>query len=133
MTPTPPSAPGVLSTASPFPVVETVDRLEAIIRSRGLTLFAHIDYGGNAERVGLAMQPAHLLIFGNPRIGTPLMIVSPLLALDLPLKALVWQDQNGQTWISYNSIPYLAERHMLPPDLSRTLVRVEDLVAVALS
>jgi uncharacterized protein (DUF302 family) len=128
----PDAAPGVLSTASPFSVDDTIDRLHATIHARGLTLFAHIDHGGNAERVGLAMQPAHLLIFGNPRIGTPLMVASPLLAIDLPLKALVWQDQDGQTWVSYNSIPYLAARHALSPDLSQTLVRVEDLVAAAL-
>jgi uncharacterized protein (DUF302 family) len=130
--PAPSTVPGVLTVASPYTVSETVDRLEAAIRAWGLTLFAHIDHSGNAERVGLAMQPAHLLIFGNPRIGTPLMVASPLLALDLPLKALVWQNQDGQTQVSYNSIPYLAERHALAPDLSQTLVRVEDLVAAAL-
>jgi uncharacterized protein (DUF302 family) len=122
----------VLSTASPFSVDETVERLQGAIRSSGLTLFAHIDHRANAERVGLAMRPARLLIFGNPRIGTPLMVASPLLAIDLPLKALIWQDQDGQTWVSYNSIPYLAGRHSLSPDLSQTLVRVEDLVAAAL-
>jgi uncharacterized protein (DUF302 family) len=122
----------VVTFASPYAVGETVDRLEAVIRSWGLTLFAHIDHSGNAERVGLAMQAAHLLIFGNPRIGTPLMVASPLLALDLPLKALVWQDQDERTWISYNSVPYLAERHALPPALSQTLVRIEDLIAAAL-
>ena len=126
------TAPGVVTMTSPYAVDETVDRMKTVIHSMGLTLFAHIDHGGNAERAGLLMQSAHLLIFGNPLIGTPLMVASPLLALDLPLKVLVWQEQAAWTRVSYNSISYLAKRHALSEDLSNTLVRIDDLVAMAL-
>ena len=87
---------GIVTLASPFSVAETIARIETAITGHGLTLFAHIDHTGAAASVGLKMQPAHVLIFGSPRSGTPLMIASPLLALDLPLKALVWQNDAGQ-------------------------------------
>src|SRR5690242_16182313 len=92
---------GIKTLASPVCVSETIARIEKVVADLGLTLFAHIDHTGAAESVGLKMQLAHVLIFGSPRAGTPLMVASPLLALDLPLKALVWQDDSGQALVSY--------------------------------
>src|SRR6266705_6507472 len=114
---TPPTVEGIVTTPSPFSVKETLERLQKAIHSRNLTLFAHIDHSGEARRVGLTMQEAHVLIFGNPKGGTPLMIASPLLALDLPLKVLVWQSADGQVWVSTNSVDYLRDRYALPQEL----------------
>ena len=90
----PPSAEGVVTRLSPFSVEKTIERFQEIINGRHLTLFAHIDHSGEARRVGLTMQEAHVLIFGNPKGGTPLMVASPLVALDLPLKVLIWQSED---------------------------------------
>ena len=119
---------GIVSRPSPYSVAETLDRLESAIRAHGLTLFARIDHSGEAERVGLTMQPAKLLIFGSPTAGTPLMVASPLHALDLPLKALVWQDAAGQVWVSSNSAAYLAARHAVPNDLIPNIAGIDPLI-----
>jgi uncharacterized protein (DUF302 family) len=116
-----PSVEGIVSQPSPFTVEETLERLKAAIGSRNLTLFAQIDHSDLARRVGLTMQEAHVLIFGNPKGGTPLMIASPLLALDLPLKVLVWQSADGRVWVSTNSVAYLSERYALPQELAGNL------------
>ena len=92
---------------------ETVDKLKTILKSKGVTLFALVDHSGEAEKVGLKMPPTKLLIFGNPKGGTPLMLAAPSAALDLPLKILVAEDPQGKVWISYNSPEYLKERHGL--------------------
>ena len=102
---------GVVSIASACRVADTVIRIEQALTAAGMTLFAVIDHSGEAARVGLNMQETRLLIFGNPQGGTPLMVASPLLALDLPLKALVWEDASGATWLSYNDPAWLAQRH----------------------
>jgi len=127
-----PNSTGIVSVNSPHTVEVTLTRLKAALESRGLTLFAHIDHGNGAAQVGLQMQPAHLLIFGSPKAGTPLMIASPLLALDLPLKALVWEDANGNVQVSYNSPEFLAERHAIPRELLMNISGVEMLVRAAL-
>ena len=114
MSGTPPSVEGIVTRPSPFSVEETLERLQEIIRSRNLTLFANIDHSGGAKQVGLTMQEAHVLIFGNPKGGTPLMIASPLLALDLPLKVLVWQSADHQVWVSTNSVD-VSERSLCHP------------------
>jgi uncharacterized protein (DUF302 family) len=119
---------GIVSRPSPYSVAETLDRLGSAIRAHGLTLFARIDHSGEAERVGLTMRPAKLLIFGSPTAGTPLMVASPLLALDLPLKALVWQDAAGQVWVSSNSTAYLAARHAVPNDLIPNIAGIDPLI-----
>jgi len=116
---------------SPFSVEETLARLQEAIRSRKLILFAHIDHSGEAKRVGLKMQEAHVLIFGNPKGGTPLMIASPLLALDLPLKALVWQSEDGRVWVSSTSSDYLRVRYALPQELSGNIAVVDALIEQA--
>src|SRR5689334_11469055 len=107
---------GIVTRVSQFSVDETIARLEATIRERGLTLFARVDHSDEAQRVGLTMQPAHVLIFGSPKGGTPLMVAAPLLALDLPLKALIWQDGEGKVWASYYAPTYLAARYGVPDD-----------------
>lgn len=123
---------GIVTLASPFSVTETIARIETAITGHGLTLFAHIDHSGAAASVGLTMRPAHVLIFGSPRSGTPLMIAAPLLALDLPLKALVWQDDAGQTLVSYTSPAFLAQRYTIPSELVKNIVGVEPLLTGAL-
>ena len=129
---TPPSVEGIVTRPSMFSVEETLTRLQEAIRSRKLTLFAHIDHSGEAKRVGLEMQEAHVLIFGNPKGGTPLMIASPLLALDLPLKVLVWQDEDAQVWVSFTSAAYLQARFALPQELVGNIAVVDALIEQAL-
>lgn len=108
---------GIVHLSSPHSVLETLARLETIVKSKGLTILARIDHSGDAAKAGMTMQPTKLLIFGNPKSGTPLMIASPSVAIDLPLKALIWQDDAGKVWLSYNSVNYLKERHAIPDNL----------------
>src|SRR5713101_6436501 len=122
---TPPSVEGIQNRSSPFSVEETLLRLQEGIHSRNLILFAHIDHSGEAKLVGLKMQEAHVLIFGNPKGGTPLMIASPLLALDLPLKVLVWQDEDDQVWVSSTSSDYLRVRYAIPQELIGNIAGVD--------
>ncbi len=129
---TPPSVEGIVSRSSPFSVEETVARLKEAIHKRNLILFAQIDHSDLAREVGLTMQEAHVLIFGNPKGGTPLMIASPLLALDLPLKVLVWQGQDAQVWVSTTSVAYLSERYALPQELVGNLAVVDTIIQQAL-
>jgi uncharacterized protein (DUF302 family) len=123
---------GIVSKASAYSVTETVTHIEQALTNKGLTLFALIDHSGEAERVGLTMQEAKLLIFGSPKAGTPLMVASPLLALDLPLKALIWRDTQGQVWASYTSPAWLAQRHGIPANLAGNIAGIEPLIANAI-
>ncbi len=129
---TPPSVEGIVTRPSPFSVEETLARLQETIRSRNLILFAHIDHSGEARRVGLTMQEAHVLIFGSPKGGTPLMIAAPLLALDLPLKTLVWQGEDDQVWVSSTSSDYLRVRYAIPQELIGNIAVVDALIEQAL-
>ncbi len=129
---TPPSVEGIVTRPSPFSVEETLARLQETIRSRNLILFAHIDHSGEARRVGLTMQEAHVLIFGSPKGGTPLMIAAPLLALDLPLKTLVWQGEDDQVWVSSTSSDYLRVRYAIPQELIGNIAGVDALIEQAL-
>jgi uncharacterized protein (DUF302 family) len=122
---------GIVSIPSNHSVDETVDRLKNILQSKGVTLFAVIDHGGEAEKVGMKMPPTKLLIFGSPKAGTPLMLAAPSIAIDLPLKILVWQDAQGKVWLSYNSPEYLKDRHGLPADLLPNIAVVQMLAAKA--
>ncbi len=122
---TPPSVEGILTRSSPFSVEETIQRFQEGIQSRNMILFAHIDHSGEAKRVGLKMQEAHVLIFGNPKGGTPLMIASPLLALDLPLKVLIWQGEDDQVWVSSTSSDYLRVRYSIPQELIGNIAVVD--------
>ena len=129
---TTPSGEGVVSRPSPFAVDATLERLKSSVQRHQLTLFAQIDHSDEAKGVGLTMPEAHLLIFGSPQAGTPLMIASPLLALELPLKALVWQAQAGQVWVSYDSSAYLASRFAIPAELVKNIAGIEGVIASAL-
>ena len=124
---------GIVSLSSERSVDATVDRLKDILHSKGVTLFALIDHSGEAEKVGAKMPPTKLLIFGSPKAGTPLMLASPSTAIDLPLKILVWEDQQRKVWVSYNSPEYLKERHGLPPELISNIAVVETLAEKAIS
>jgi uncharacterized protein (DUF302 family) len=112
---------GLIHLSSSFSVPETIKRLEASLLTHGITIFCRVDHSGEAQKVGLLMPPTQLLIFGSPKGGTPLMLASPTLAIDLPLKALVWRDAGGKVWLSYNSPEYLQQRHNLPPELLKNI------------
>jgi uncharacterized protein (DUF302 family) len=122
---------GLISIRAARPVEETVERLRHILQSKGIMLFALVDHSGEATKVGMIMPNTKLLIFGNPKAGTPQMLATPSIAIDLPLKILVAEDAAGQTSISYNSIQYLAERHGTSPDILRSLSVVEELAVAA--
>jgi len=123
------SIPGFISKLSPHSVPETIQRLSALLKSKGVAIFALIDHSGEAEKAGLKMRPTQLLIFGNPKGGTPLMLAAPSTAIDLPLKALVWEDADGKVWLSYNSLDYLQQRHGFPADLEKNIAAIEPLLA----
>jgi uncharacterized protein (DUF302 family) len=115
---------GLVHLKSPYSVSETVERLESVLHAKNLTVFACVDHSGEAEKVGLTMRPTKLIIFGSPKAGTPLMVASPSLAIDLPLKALVWEDAEGKVWLSYNSPDYLQRRHATPEELMKNIAIV---------
>ena len=122
---------GIVDTPSNHSVDQTVERLKKILEANGVTLFALVDHSGEAEKAGMKMRPTKLLIFGSPKAGTPIMLAAPSIAIDLPLKILIWEDKNGKVWVSYNSPDYLKERHSLPQKLLPNLAVVETLAAKA--
>lgn len=113
---------GLTTVPSSFGVTETVNRLETLIKEKGIIVFARIDHQAEAAKVGLKMPASQLLIFGNPKAGTPLMKAVPTTAIDLPLKALAWEDADGKVWLSYNRPDFLKQRHGLSDDLLKPLV-----------
>jgi uncharacterized protein (DUF302 family)/uncharacterized membrane protein YidH (DUF202 family) len=122
---------GIVDRPSKHSVDQTVERLVKMLQAKGVTLFALVDHSGEAEKVGMKMRPTRLLIFGNPRAGTPVMLAAPHSALDLPLKLLVWEDKEDKVWVTYNSPRYLLERHNLPETWLQTLAVVETLASQA--
>jgi uncharacterized protein (DUF302 family) len=116
---------GIVNHRSSHSVDETVQRLTESLQSKAIKLFALIDHSGEAKQVGIQMRPTKLLVFGNPKAGTPVMLAAPSAALDLPLKLLVWEDAEGRVWISYNSSAYLQSRHDFPRDLIQNIAAVE--------
>jgi uncharacterized protein (DUF302 family) len=104
---------GIISIKSSHDVKTTVDRLENILREKGMTVFIKINHAEGAQKVGKKLRPTELIIFGNPEVGTPLMQCGQSVAIDLPQKALIWQDEAGQVWLSYNDPKYLASRHSI--------------------
>ena len=122
---------GIVDVPSRYPVPETLARLEEILKDKGITVFALIDHSGEAEKAGLKMRPTQLLVFGSPKAGTPLMVAAPSVAIDLPLKLLVWEDEAGVIWVGYNSAEYLQERHHLPVELMANVAVVEGLARAA--
>ena len=116
--------PGIVRIASRHSVAATVQRLESLLKERGVLIFARIDFSGDAARAGLTMRAEQLLIFGNPKAGTPLLQSAPTVGLDLPMKALVWEDAAGKTWIAYYHPQYIVRRHGLDAALSANLAAV---------
>ena len=127
----PASSKGIITKLSNHSVDETVAKLKNILESKGVTLFTVVDHSGEAAKVGMKMPATKLLIFGNPKAGTPLMLAAPSIAIDLPLKILVSEDNQRKVWVSYNSPEYLKERHNLPQDLLANIAVVETLAAKA--
>src|SRR5271163_3883343 len=125
------SVPGFASKASKYSVAETIERFESLLKAKGIKLFALVDHSGEAEKAGLKMRPTKLLIFGNPKGGTPVMVAAPSAAIDLPLKILVWEDAGGKVWASYNSPAYLQQRHGIPQELLPNIAVAEALTAKA--
>jgi uncharacterized protein (DUF302 family) len=124
---------GIVSKASRYSVPETLDRLEAVLRAKGVTIFARVDHGGEAEKVGMKMPPTQLLIFGNPKGGTPVMLASPSAAIDLPLKALAREDDHGKVWLSYQDPEYFRNRFDLSPEVVAPLGGIVGLIDQVLS
>lgn len=122
---------GIINIPSNHSVDETVEKLKGILQTKGVTLFALIDHSGEAQKVAMKMRPTKLLIFGNPKAGTPVMLAAPNSAIDLPLKILTWEDAQGKVWLTYNSPVYLQERHNLSPELLQNIAVVEALAAEA--
>ena len=118
---------GIISRPSNHSADQTVEKLKGILHAKGVALFALVDHSGEAEKAGMKMRPTKLLIFGSPKAGTPLMQAAPSIAIDLPLKILVWEDGEGKVWVSYNSVEYLGERHGLSRDLLQNIAVVETL------
>jgi uncharacterized protein (DUF302 family) len=122
---------GLIDIPSNHSVDETVTKLEGILQAKGITMFALVDHSGEAAKAGMKMRPTKLLIVGNPRAGTAVMLAAPSSAIDLPLKILVWEDDQGKVWITYNSPTYLQTRHNLPADLLQNIAVIEPLAKTA--
>jgi uncharacterized protein (DUF302 family) len=125
------NANGIVEIRSNHSVDVTVEKLRSILEAKFVTLFALVDHSGEAAKVGMQMRPTKLLIFGSPKAGTPLMQAAPSIAIDLPLKILVWEDESGQAWVSYNAPEYLRDRHNLPAELLANIAVIETLAAKA--
>lgn len=119
---------GIISKPSKYSVSETLHRLQTILTGKGIKVFALVDHSGEAEKAGLKMPPTQLLIFGNPKGGTPVMLASPTSAIDLPWKALVWQDAKGQVWLSYNDPAYIQRRYSLEDEVMQPLVSLSAVI-----
>src|SRR6516162_9338322 len=120
---------GIIDKPSNHSVEQTVEKLKSILQSKGVTLFALVDHDGEAKKAGMKMRPTKLLIFGSPKAGTPLMLAAPSIAIDLPLKILIREDDEGKVWVSYNSPSYLTERHHLPQELLQNIAIIETLAS----
>ena len=120
---------GIVEMPSNHSVDRTVQKLQDILKTKGVQLFAMVDHSGEAQRVGLKMNPTKLPIFGSPKAGTPLMLAAPSMAIDLPLKILIREDDEGKVWVSYNSPSYLTERHGLPQELLQNIAIIETLAS----
>jgi uncharacterized protein (DUF302 family) len=128
---TPSVSSGIVNTPSNHSVDETVEKLQGILQAGGVTLFALVDHSGEAANAGMTMRPTKLLIFGNPRAGTPVMLAAPHSALDLPLKILIREDAQGKVWVTYNSPAFLQQRRNLLPELLRNIAVIEALARKA--
>ena len=125
------SVEGLKVLATDRTVADVLSRVEAVAREKGMTVFAHIDFSGDAARSGLTQLPSGLVLLGNPKGGTPLMVATPSVAIDLPLKVLAWEDADGHRWVAYNEPEYLQKRHRFPPELIKNIAALANLVAAA--
>jgi uncharacterized protein (DUF302 family) len=125
------SGSGIIDIPGAHSVDATVENVRGILVAKGVTLFALVDHSGEAEKVGMKMRPTKLLIFGNPKAGTSVMLATPSIAIDLPLKILVWEDETGKVWISCNSTDYLRSRHNVPSELMKNIAAAEGIAAKA--
>ncbi len=123
---------GIITQPSPYSVTETIDRLEAMLQAKGITIFVRIDQRAEAKKVGLSLRPTQLLLFGNPKAGTPLMVAEPTIALDLPLKILAWEAADGEVWLSYNDPDYLKQRFSISDELVKNIAVIAPLINQAL-
>jgi len=123
---------GLITRDSPYPVPETLGRIESALGAKGVKVFARIDHSGEAKAAGLELRPTQLLIFGNPKAGSPLMQAAPTMGIDLPLKVLVWQDDQGQVHVTWNSPDYLTQRHGLDAAAAKPLAAVGGLIESAI-
>jgi uncharacterized protein (DUF302 family) len=121
--------PGIVTVVSPRSFDATVDRIHALLAAQHVAVFATVDHAGEAAKVGLTMRPTKVIIFGNPKAGTPVMLAAPTAAIDLPLKLLVWVDEHDAVRVAYNTPEYLAERHAIPASLVANLAVIRALVA----
>lgn len=124
---------GIISKPSRYSVAETLDRLEGVLRAKGVKVFARVDHSGEAANVGMKMPPTQVLIFGNPKGGTPVMLAAPKAAIDLPLKALAWEDHEGHVWLSYQDPEYFRKRFDLSLEVIAPLAGIVTLIDQALS
>ena len=124
---------GIITHPSPHSVPDTLDRLESLLQAKNVKVFTRVDHSGEAEKAGLHMPPTQLLIFGNPKGGTPIMLAVPLSAIDLPIKALAWQDAEGKVWLSYNDPQYLKTRFSVPDELLAPISGLSALIEQALT
>jgi uncharacterized protein (DUF302 family) len=134
--PLPPTATavyGLVRQKSQYSVPETARRLTTLVQTHGLQIFGDIDFAGDAGRAGLTMRPMRQIVFGNPRVGTPLVVAAPTVALDLPLRVLIFEDMRGVVWVAYNDAEYLRERHQIPDALLSNIGILPELVARAVS
>lgn len=123
---------GIIAKPSKYSVAESIDRVESAAKAKGIIVFARIDHRAAAEKVGLTLRPTQLLLLGNPKGGTPLMAAVPSMAIDLPMKVLAWQDQDGKVWVGYNSPDYMKQRHGLSDEQAKPLGAIGGLIDAAL-
>lgn len=122
-------AEGVVTVKSKFSVIHTVDRLKTILTKKGMTIFAEVNHAKGAKSVGIDIPPTQLIIFGNPKVGAPLVSCSRSIAIDLPQKMLIWQDRAKQVWLSYNDPVYIADRHSVSRDCRKSLGKIAGALA----
>ena len=120
---------GLISVKSKFNVYHTVDRFIGIAQKKGMKIIKHVKHSSSAKKVNISLRPTELIIFGNPKVGAPMMKCSPTIAIDLPQKLLVWQDENEQTWMTYNNPIYIADRHKLADDCRGSLNKIANALA----
>ncbi|OKH42893.1 hypothetical protein NIES2101_32125 [Calothrix sp. HK-06] len=124
---------GIISQSSKYSVTESIDRLEAVLQAKGITIFARIDQQAEAEKAALSLRPMQLLLFGNPKAGTPLMVASPTIGLDLPLKVLAWEAVDGKVWLSYKDHNYLKQQFSLSDELVKNIAIIPSLIEQTLA